>query len=83
MVLILSRKPGEAIVLGIASAPTTARPGTTAPIPDRDGPSDGGGEGAAPCGALAADWSPSAERRGRADPGKTGPWAIIPTSTDP
>ena len=44
IVLRLSRKPGESVVVGIGSAPEMAMagPGPMPPIPDRDGPPGGG-----------------------------------------
>jgi hypothetical protein len=68
--MILSRKPGEAIVLGMTSfAAMASRPEPMPPVPRGDGPSGGGETGPAACPALAADSGPSVGRRGRAGPG--------------
>jgi hypothetical protein len=71
--MILSRKPGEAIVLGMTSfAAMASRPGPMPPVPRGDGPSGGGEAGPAPCPALASDSGPSVGRRGRAGSGGSG-----------
>jgi hypothetical protein len=67
-VLILSRKPGESIVLGIASFAAMAEVGPMPPVPGDDGPS-GGGEGSPPpCAAVAG--APVEANRGRAGSGR-------------
>jgi hypothetical protein len=71
-VLILSRKPGESIVFGIASFAATAGPGPMPPVPRGGGPSGGGGTGPAPCPAVATDSGPTVGRRGRTDSGWAG-----------
>ena len=63
MALILSRKPGESIVLGIGSLPATAGSVPTSPFPDRDEPSGGGQAGSAPCAVPEVNSPPSTRVR--------------------
>jgi hypothetical protein len=53
--LILSRKRGEAIVMGVAPFSATARPGPAPTGPVGGGPRGGGETGAAPCAVFAVD----------------------------
>jgi hypothetical protein len=62
-VLILSRKPGESIVLETPSFSAKAEPGPMPPVPGGDGPSGGGDTSPAPCAALAVS------------PGRLAGWA--------
>jgi len=62
--LILSRKPGESVVIGGTSFPATAGPGPDPPVRGGAGPSGGGESSPAACAAVA-------ENPGRSDRGRS------------